>query len=95
MEPFKPDLITEAVLHRLLKQNIVFTLHVGTDLSAESNYLYRAGRPCDYFVFLLQGRCLVELGREGLVFEAGPFMYFGVQALLGEGGGGACGAGKP
>jgi metal transporter CNNM len=35
----------------------------------------------DYFVLVLEGRVEVTVGRENLVFEAGPFTYFGVQAL--------------
>jgi len=30
---------------------------------------------------ILQGRVQVEFGKETLVFEGGPFVYFGAQAL--------------
>jgi len=30
---------------------------------------------------VLQGRVQVEFGKEKLLFEGGPFVYFGVQAL--------------
>lgn len=32
-------------------------------------------------MLILEGRVEVTVGRENLVFEAGPFTYFGVQAL--------------
>ena len=30
-----------------------------------------------------QGRVEVDIGKEHMIFEGGPFMYFGVQTLLG------------
>ncbi len=35
-------------------------------------------------MFLFQGNVEVELGNENLVFQGGPFMYFGTQVLAGE-----------
>ena len=34
---------------------------------------------------ILQGHVEVQFGKEALLFEGGPFVYFGVQALLGKG----------
>ncbi|GBP32679.1 Metal transporter CNNM2 [Eumeta japonica] len=42
---------------------------------------FRFPRQVDYFVLILEGRVEVTVGRENLVFESGPFTYFGVQAL--------------
>lgn len=39
------------------------------------------GKPVDYFVLILEGRVEVIVGRESLMFESGPFTYFGSQAL--------------
>ena len=39
------------------------------------------GKAADYFVLILEGRVEVTCGRENLVFESGPFTYFGQQAL--------------
>lgn len=36
----------------------------------------------DYFVLILEGRVEVTVGRENLIFESGPFTYFGSQALI-------------
>ena len=41
----------------------------------------QAGRACDYFVLLLEGRVEVEIGREGHKFQAGPFTCYGEQML--------------
>ena len=43
--------------------------------------LYRQGEPADYFILILEGRVEVTVGRESLVFDSGPFTYFGTQAL--------------
>lgn len=41
------------------------------------------GKPADFFLLILEGRVEVTIGREGLVFESGPFSHFGSQALAG------------
>lgn len=43
--------------------------------------IYQQGKPVDYFVLILEGRVEVQVGRENLLFESGPFTYFGIQAL--------------
>lgn len=43
--------------------------------------IYQQGKPVDYFVLILEGRVEVTVGLENLMFECGPFTYFGVQAL--------------
>lgn len=37
----------------------------------------------DFFVLILEGRVEVTVGKENLVFEGGPFSYYGTQALTG------------
>lgn len=44
--------------------------------------IYQQGKPADYFVLVLEGRVEVTVGQENLVFECGPFTYFGTQALV-------------
>lgn len=39
------------------------------------------GVPADYFVLILEGRVQASFGQENLVFEGGPFTYFGTQSL--------------
>ena len=47
------------------------------------------GKPADYFVLVLEGHVEVNIGKEELTFESGPFSYFGISALtslpIGEG----------
>jgi len=80
--PFKSDLISEHILQKLIKQNVVINFRFA-DTSAPENYLYRCGKPSDCFIMILQGRVEVEFGKENLTFEGGPFTYFGMNALRG------------
>lgn len=45
-------------------------------------YLYEYGKGCNYFILILSGEATIEVGKEKLEFPAGPFAYFGVNALL-------------
>lgn len=47
----------------------------------QSAIIFQQAKPVDYFVLILEGRVEVTVGKENLVFEAGPFTYFGLQAL--------------
>jgi ethanolamine utilization protein EutQ (cupin superfamily) len=40
------------------------------------------GKAIDYFVLILEGRVEVVVGKENMIFESGPFTYFGTQALI-------------
>lgn len=45
------------------------------------NVIFQQGKPVDFFVLILEGRVEVTVGKEGLIFESGPFTHFGLQAL--------------
>lgn len=78
---FKPSIISEQTLKRLLRQDIYF--HVKKKDKKDQNvYIYQQGKPCDYFVMILEGRVEVTVGKENMLFEAGPFTCFGTQALM-------------
>lgn len=82
VDAFKPDSISETILRRLLNQDVIH--HVkskGKDKNDVSLVIYQQGKPVDYFVLILEGRVEVTVGLENLMFECGPFTYFGVQAL--------------
>lgn len=84
IEAFKPDIISETILRRLLKQDIIYHIKVKSRDKARNDpatAIYLQGKPVDYFVLILEGRVEVTVGRENLLFESGPFTYFGIQAL--------------
>uniref|UniRef100_A0A8C1N9T0 Metal transporter n=1 Tax=Cyprinus carpio TaxID=7962 RepID=A0A8C1N9T0_CYPCA len=80
---FSPLQISDKVLLRILKhpdviQEIKFNEN---DKRSQQHYLYQRGKPADFFVLILQGRVEVEAGNENMMFETGPFSYYGVMAL--------------
>ncbi|RVE44499.1 hypothetical protein evm_010828 [Chilo suppressalis] len=82
VDAFRPDTVSETVLRRLLRQDVIQHIKLkGKTKKDLSTFVYQQGKAVDYFVLILEGRVEVTVGRENLVFEAGPFTYFGVQAL--------------
>nr|KAG5696757.1 hypothetical protein BaRGS_013566 [Batillaria attramentaria] len=80
VEPFKEQYVTRNVLKQLIRQNIVITLSPSTE-DEERNYIYKKDKECDYFVLIVEGHVEVEIGKESMTFESGPFSYFGVECL--------------
>lgn len=80
VEPFREEYISGNILKRLLKQDIFVQLKY--DEKNIDSLLYIAKKPADYFIFILQGKCSVEIGRDNYKFEAGAFYSFGAEALL-------------
>ena len=55
---------------------MIFQVQEDEDLT-----LMRKGKPVNYFILIVEGRVQVSIGAEELVFEAGPFSYYGIKAL--------------
>ncbi|XP_012235978.1 unextended protein isoform X2 [Linepithema humile] len=84
VDSFKPDIISETILRRLLKQDIIYHIKVKSREKAKADsaaIIYQQGKAVDYFVLILEGRVEVMVGKENMMFESGPFTYFGSQAL--------------
>ncbi|GIX96956.1 metal transporter CNNM4 [Caerostris darwini] len=83
LDPFKNHNLSENVLKVLMTQDIFQKSKVVAKEGYEpsSNILFQAGKPVDYFILILEGRCLVTVSKENLVFEAGPFTSFGLPAI--------------
>lgn len=81
VKPFQRDYLSETVLHRLLQQDIIYNENLQED---EPTFLFSNGKAVDYFIMILQGRVEVTIGKENLIFEQGPFAYFGQQALMSQ-----------
>lgn len=83
MELFKSSNISETILRRLLKQDIIYHVRRNKDWRNDPlTIIYQQGKPVDFFVLILEGRVEVTVGQEHLIFESGPFTYFGTQALV-------------
>lgn len=79
VEPFSSKIISDNILKRLLSQKIYYKVRVDDDQLEKR--LYTDGEPADYFIMILEGRVHVVCGKENLVFDGGPFSYFGKAAL--------------
>lgn len=83
VDAFKADMVSETILRRLLNQDIVHHIKCkGKDRNDPSMFIITRGKPVDFFVLILEGRVEVTVGNENLVFESGPFTFFGTQALI-------------
>jgi metal transporter CNNM len=82
VDAFKTSEVSETILRRLLNQDILHHIKCkGKDKNDPSIVVFTQGKPVDFFVLILEGRVEVTVGRENLIFESGPFTYFGIQAL--------------
>ncbi|KAM7353562.1 metal transporter uex [Cochliomyia hominivorax] len=83
IDAFKKEVISEQILRRLLNQDIVHSIKCkGKEKDDPSLFIFQQGKPVDFFVLILEGRVEVTVGKESLLFESGPFTYFGTQALI-------------
>ncbi|EDW02787.1 GH10844 [Drosophila grimshawi] len=83
VDAFRKDVISEPILRRLLNQDVFHNIKSkGKNKDDPSLYIFTQGKAIDYFVLILEGRVEVTIGKEGLLFDSGPFTYFGTQALV-------------
>ncbi|XP_070140071.1 unextended protein isoform X2 [Drosophila kikkawai] len=83
VDAFKKDVISEPILRRLLNQDVFHNIKTkGKSKDDQSLYIFTQGKHVDFFVLILEGRVEVTIGKEALMFESGPFTYFGTQALV-------------
>ena len=52
-----------------------------SNLDEDDNIIMLKGKPCDFFVLVLEGRVEVTIGKERHKFQEGPFSYYGEQML--------------
>ena len=81
MKPFTNEFLTKNVLELIFKR-VSFKESHRQDRKSPPEYLYTYGKGCNYFILILSGEATIEVGKEKLEFPAGPFTYFGVNALL-------------
>jgi len=78
---FSRLVMSEKVMRRLLKQDVVVSISVSDPDTQRT--LYECGKPANYFILIVEGHVQIHIGSEDFVFDGGPFMYFGAQALTG------------
>ena len=82
VQAFNKRFITENVLRKLINQNVY---HKEDPVSCYNDVkickLYEQGKSYDYFVLILEGYVVVNVGKENLTFQSGPFTVFGASTL--------------
>ena len=75
--------ITENVLRKLINQNIYHKEDpmVSCYDDVKICRLYEQGKSYDYFVLILEGYIQVNVSKENLTFQSGPFTVFGSSTL--------------
>ena len=53
------------------------------DDTDEESVIMEKGKPCDFFVLILEGRVEIAIGKEEHKFYEGPFSYYGEAMLEG------------
>lgn len=86
VKPFMGEFISPKVLETFLRKP-EFTKEKRNLVEDESDinmYLYKYGVECDYFIIVLEGKAVLQVGKEGMEVDAGLFSYYGVDALVDE-----------
>lgn len=86
VKPFTGEFINPKILETFLRKP-EFTKEKRNLVEDESDinmYLYKYGVECDYFIIILDGKAVVQVGKEGMEVDAGLFSYYGTDALLDE-----------
>ncbi|CAL8077533.1 unnamed protein product [Orchesella dallaii] len=86
VDPFKYGTISVSIIQRLLKTNVQFLKapkRKARQICPEV-HLYEQGKAADSFIMILEGRVQVTVGKEKLMYEAGPFTIFGNDFLLND-----------
>ncbi|PZC73052.1 hypothetical protein B5X24_HaOG210140 [Helicoverpa armigera] len=83
VEPFRVDHISETVLRRLLKQDVIqhIKLRGDEDKNDPKRYVFSEGKPVDYFVLILEGRVEALTQNVGLAEAPAPSTLGSLQNL--------------
>ena len=90
VKAFSPDHICRRILQKLLNMDVYreykFKCKGGnskdeTKPDENDGILMAKGKPCDFFILVLEGRVEVTIGKEEHKFQEGPFSCFGEQML--------------
>ena len=86
VKAFSPEHVSRRIMQRLLNMDVYREMKLAKkkeDLIADENegILMVKGKPCDFFILILEGRVEVTIGKEEHKFQEGPFSCFGEQML--------------
>lgn len=73
--------IKTEILQKLLNLDVFRDFKFKDEDDARQRPILEAGKPCDHFILIVEGKVEVQIGNEGYKFESGPFTSFGKQIL--------------
>ena len=85
---FSPEHVSRRIMQRLLNMDVYREMKLSKkkddmmkNEDENEGVLMTKGKPCDYFILILEGRVEVTIGKEEHKFQEGPFSCFG-EAML-------------
>ncbi len=84
VKPFTIDFISPKVLDNALRHPDFIRERLNLNESTTNIYLYKYGEEADFFLIILNGSAIMEIGKEKINVNAGMFSYYGTNALMTE-----------
>ena len=87
MDAFSTEHVSPHFLKRILSLDVYREVKLKRDKSGividsdSVEKIMTKGKPCDFFILILEGKVNVQIGKEEHQFETGPFTYYGKQVL--------------
>ena len=88
VKAFSPEQVSRRIMQRLLNMDVYREMKLSKkrdDLMKQEDenegILMTKGKPCDFFILILEGRVEVTIGKEEHKFQEGPFSCYG-EAML-------------
>ena len=81
LPPFSEQNIRTDILRKLLNLDVFREFKFTSEEEAKEKPILECGTSSDTFILIIEGKVEVQIGKEGYVFESGPFTSFGKQIL--------------